>query len=61
LATALPRADDTAAMGTAREITSWDEAADPDWLEATDLPTHITCGHLRVEGTMRIAGNQQRA
>ncbi len=59
LAIALLRGDQAAAVRHAHEIITWHDDANPRWLEAPDLPTPITCGHLLIHGTITIAGRHE--
>lgn len=58
LAGALRRGDQPEAIRCAREIIGWHDDADPEWLEAPDVPTPISCGRLLVQGTVAIAGRR---
>ncbi|MFC0542242.1 hypothetical protein [Kutzneria chonburiensis] len=51
LAVALLRADDGRALAVAEDITTWDEASDPGWLDAPGITPSLRCAHVLAEGS----------
>lgn len=57
LAGALLRADDTAALRIAEEISGWDEGPGPGRLDVPGVADAPKAGHVLAEGTLRLTRN----
>jgi len=51
LAVILLRADDDRALAIAEDITAWDEASDPGWLDAPGVTPSLRCAHVLANGS----------